>query len=159
MRTAIVPPRIVVAAALSLAALAPSGVAQAAGEAAPLLSNNWSHEGLFGTFDRAAAQRGFQVYREVCAGCHGIEYIAFPQRKRHLSEARLILDADSYAELSHHQPLEIASLEPTTLRAYFDSKGALKIVSEAEWEHFDREADDEEIILLLMAMRMFDDNA
>ena len=38
---------------------------------------SWPHEGVFGTFERAAAQRGFQVYREVCSGCHGVDYIAF----------------------------------------------------------------------------------
>ena len=34
-------------------------------------------DGLFGTFDRAAAQRGFQVYREVCSACHGLTHVAF----------------------------------------------------------------------------------
>lgn len=38
---------------------------------------SWPHEGVFGTFDRPSAQRGFQVYREVCSGCHGVDYIAF----------------------------------------------------------------------------------
>ncbi len=38
---------------------------------------NWSFSGFFGTYDRAALQRGFQVYEEVCAACHGIRYIAF----------------------------------------------------------------------------------
>lgn len=38
---------------------------------------SWSTEGPFGTFDRAAVQRGFQVYREVCQSCHGIQYVAF----------------------------------------------------------------------------------
>ena len=33
--------------------------------------------GPFGHFDKGAMQRGFQVYREVCAGCHGVEYLAF----------------------------------------------------------------------------------
>jgi ubiquinol-cytochrome c reductase cytochrome c1 subunit len=33
--------------------------------------------GVFGTFDRAQLQRGFQVYKEVCSACHGLEYIAF----------------------------------------------------------------------------------
>ncbi|MDO9488360.1 MAG: cytochrome c1, partial [Sphingomonadaceae bacterium] len=42
----------------------------------------WEQDGLFGlgvtgTFDRAQLQRGFQVYKEVCAACHGIERIAF----------------------------------------------------------------------------------
>lgn len=32
----------------------------------------WGFAGPFGTFDRAAAQRGFQVYNEVCASCHSM---------------------------------------------------------------------------------------
>ncbi len=51
--------------------------ARAAGEAIELKSVNWQHGGLFGTYDRAAAQRGLQVYREVCAGCHGLGLVAF----------------------------------------------------------------------------------
>lgn len=51
--------------------------AQASGDAIELKTTEWSHTGLFGTYDRAAAQRGLQVYREVCAGCHGIEHVAF----------------------------------------------------------------------------------
>ena len=39
--------------------------------------SHWSFDGHFGTFDRAAIQRGFQVYREVCASCHGMSRIAF----------------------------------------------------------------------------------
>lgn len=30
-------------------------------------------EGPFGTFDRAALQRGLQVYRQVCSACHGMD--------------------------------------------------------------------------------------
>ena len=37
----------------------------------------WSFDGILGTFDRAALQRGLQVYREVCSGCHSLKYIAF----------------------------------------------------------------------------------
>ena len=40
-------------------------------------SGNFSFEGPFGTFDRAALQRGYQVYKDVCAACHSLEYIAF----------------------------------------------------------------------------------
>ena len=42
-----------------------------------LQTGEWSFTGPFGYFDKAALQRGFQVYREVCAGCHGLDYIAF----------------------------------------------------------------------------------
>lgn len=46
-------------------------------EAAPPIDIDWQHDGFFGTFDRAAAQRGFQVFREVCSTCHGLNYVAF----------------------------------------------------------------------------------
>ena len=31
---------------------------------------SWSFYGVFGKFDQAQLQRGFQVYREVCSNCH-----------------------------------------------------------------------------------------
>ena len=37
----------------------------------------WSFAGPFGTFDRGALQRGLKVYKEVCANCHALSYIAF----------------------------------------------------------------------------------
>lgn len=51
--------------------------AHAAGDPIHLEKQDWSFSGLFGTFDRAAAQRGLQVYREVCATCHSLDYISF----------------------------------------------------------------------------------
>ena len=38
---------------------------------------NWSFNGPFGTFDKAAAQRGFQVYKEVCANCHSMKQVYY----------------------------------------------------------------------------------
>jgi ubiquinol-cytochrome c reductase cytochrome c1 subunit len=64
------------AAALVLAASALGHAVQAAEEIDPI-EVDWPHEGIFGSFDRAAAQRGFQVYREVCSVCHGLTYVAF----------------------------------------------------------------------------------
>jgi ubiquinol-cytochrome c reductase cytochrome c1 subunit len=69
--------KLVAGAALLGVSLTFAGSLRAAEEAPALLSRDWSHDGLFGTFDRSAAQRGFQVYREVCAACHGLSYIAF----------------------------------------------------------------------------------
>src|SRR4028119_720544 len=34
-------------------------------------------DGPFGKFDRKQLQRGFQVYKEVCAACHGLNLVAF----------------------------------------------------------------------------------
>lgn len=42
----------------------------------------FSFEGPFGTYDRGALQRGFQVYKEVCSACHGLSRVHF----RNLSE-------------------------------------------------------------------------
>ena len=64
------------AAALVLLAGVLESSAQVA-EAPEPIQVDWQHEGLFGAFDRAAAQRGFQVYREVCSGCHGLTFVAF----------------------------------------------------------------------------------
>lgn len=38
---------------------------------------DWSFQGVFGTFDRAALQRGFQVYRNVCSACHAMDHLHY----------------------------------------------------------------------------------
>jgi ubiquinol-cytochrome c reductase cytochrome c1 subunit len=43
----------------------------------PLPNMGWSFEKLFGTFDLGAAQRGFQVYSNVCANCHSLQYLHY----------------------------------------------------------------------------------
>jgi ubiquinol-cytochrome c reductase cytochrome c1 subunit len=48
-------------------------VAPARAEDSDLPKQPWSFSGPFGTFDRAAAQRGFQVYKEVCSACHSLK--------------------------------------------------------------------------------------
>jgi ubiquinol-cytochrome c reductase cytochrome b/c1 subunit len=51
--------------------------------AEPPPAQKWSFAGPFGKFDRAQLQRGFKVYREVCASCHSLNFIAF----RNLADA------------------------------------------------------------------------
>jgi len=53
-----------------------------AAEKTDLLKIDWSFKGLFGKFDRGSLQRGYQVYSEVCAGCHSMKYLSY----RNLSE-------------------------------------------------------------------------
>jgi cytochrome c1 len=43
----------------------------------PLKPVEFSFDGPFGTYDRGALQRGFQVYKEVCSSCHALNHIAF----------------------------------------------------------------------------------
>jgi ubiquinol-cytochrome c reductase cytochrome c1 subunit len=47
-----------------------------------LLDAGLKSDGPAGKFDRQQLQRGFQVYKEVCAACHSINLVAF----RHLEE-------------------------------------------------------------------------
>jgi cytochrome c1 len=64
----------IMAVGLSAAVSAP---ANAAGDAKHPAEMNWQFDGLFGTYDRNALRRGFQVYKEVCASCHSLNQIAF----------------------------------------------------------------------------------
>lgn len=43
---------------------------------------NWPFEGAFGKFDRQAAQRGFQVYQEVCSTCHALKHLYYRNLKQ-----------------------------------------------------------------------------
>jgi ubiquinol-cytochrome c reductase cytochrome c1 subunit len=63
------------AAVLGAAMLAPA-LARAADET-PLPRQQWSFDGVFGTYDRASAQRGFQVYKEICSVCHPVKHLHF----------------------------------------------------------------------------------
>ncbi|KAK9529625.1 hypothetical protein VZT92_013705 [Zoarces viviparus] len=37
----------------------------------------WSHAGPLSSLDHASIRRGYQVYKQVCAACHSMEYLAF----------------------------------------------------------------------------------
>ena len=58
----------------ALFALAAPALAQ---EAPSPPHQSWSFDGPFGTYDRAAAQRGFQVYEEVCSRCHSMNLLYY----------------------------------------------------------------------------------
>lgn len=58
-------------------AAATSHAAVGGHEAIQLPDVDWSFEGPFGTYDRAALQRGFQVYKQVCAACHSMKRVAY----------------------------------------------------------------------------------
>ena len=53
----------------------------AGGEAMEPKHMVWPFEGMFGSFDRQAAQRGAQVYMEVCAACHGLNHLYYRNLK------------------------------------------------------------------------------
>ena len=70
-----------IAAAAALLAVAVPATTLAAGEDIKFPAQNWSFNGPFGTFDRASAQRGFQVYSEVCAACHAVKHASYRDLK------------------------------------------------------------------------------
>lgn len=73
------------AAALSVGLM--GGAVAAEGEI-HLPDTKFSFEGVFGTYDRAALQRGFQVYKEVCSACHSMHLLSY----RNLQEIGLSPD-------------------------------------------------------------------
>ena len=97
-------------AAFGAVLLGPGGQSAEAAEAiVPLPDYDWSFEGIFGQYDRAAAQRGLQVYRETCAGCHSLRFVAFrdlaalgyneDQIKAFAAEAIVVDGPDSEGEM------------------------------------------------------------
>ncbi len=67
--------KLMIAAAVVLFGLQAGAALAAEGKELP--GRDWSFSGIFGQFDRGAMQRGLQVYREVCSGCHSLRLIAF----------------------------------------------------------------------------------
>jgi ubiquinol-cytochrome c reductase cytochrome c1 subunit len=63
--------------AVAMAACLFTAGAQAAEEHIKLPEQHWHSSGMFGTVDLPSAQRGYQVYRDVCAACHGMKQLAF----------------------------------------------------------------------------------
>ena len=73
--------------AIGLFAAAP---AYAAGGDIEIPDRKFSFDGVFGTYDRASAQRGFQVYKEVCAACHSLRLLSYRNlRELGLTEAQV----------------------------------------------------------------------
>jgi len=60
----------------------------------------WSFAGIFGKYDTAQLQRGYQVYKEVCAACHSMHLLSFRNLAEeggpHFTEAQAQAVAASY---------------------------------------------------------------
>ncbi len=69
--------KIIVSAVAAAGIAAVASPAFAAGEAKHPRNGNFSFAGPFGTFDQGQLQRGYKVYREVCASCHSMEHLHF----------------------------------------------------------------------------------
>ncbi len=69
---------------------------------------SYSFDGPFGRFDRQQLQRGFQVYREVCAACHGLHFVSF----RNLSD--LGYSEAEVRAIAAQWPIEVPSVNEAT---------------------------------------------
>lgn len=54
-----------------------ASAAWASGGQLPPKQLHWSFDGMTGHVDKSSAQRGFQVYKEVCSACHSLDRVAF----------------------------------------------------------------------------------
>jgi ubiquinol-cytochrome c reductase cytochrome c1 subunit len=69
---------------------------------------SYAHDGPLGKYDRAQLQRGFQVYKEVCASCHSLKLVSFRD-----------LEGIGYNEgqiktIAKEWPVETPSINPET---------------------------------------------
>ena len=110
-------PATAVALAVSLAAALPQGV-QASSGGPPLPKQNWSFNGVFGTFDVPSVKRGAQVAVGACMGCHSIKYIKFDQlRQFGFSEAELKSLAESQGR--NKKDKMTSSMDPISAKEAF----------------------------------------
>jgi ubiquinol-cytochrome c reductase cytochrome c1 subunit len=71
-------------------------------------SISYSFNGPLGRYDPQQLQRGFQVYKEVCAACHGLNLVAFRNlREIGYTEAEVRAIADQW-------PIQVPSINPDT---------------------------------------------
>lgn len=79
-------------------------------ETPPLPHEQWSFKGPFGTYDRAALQRGFLVYQQVCSVCHSIKELYY----RNLEDIGLTEDQVKAIAASAQIPTLDDNGQPTT---------------------------------------------
>ena len=69
---------------------------------------DFSFNGPFGKYDRQQLQRGFQVFKEVCASCHSLSLVAF----RNLEE--IGYNEAEVKAISNQWQIEVPAVDPKT---------------------------------------------
>jgi len=83
--------------AASLISMGVAGIAYGESDQKMPRKMEWAFEGVFGHVDKQSAQRGFQVYKEVCSACHSLNRVAFRNLTEiGFSEAEVAALAASY---------------------------------------------------------------
>jgi len=81
----------------------------------------WSHGGPFDSLDHASIRRGYQVYKQVCAACHSMRFLAFrnlvgvshteAEAKEHAEECQ-VLDGPNEAGEMFMRPGKLSDYFP-----------------------------------------------
>ncbi len=126
------------AALAALAAITSSAVAST--NQKPHKHVEFSFEGPFGTYDRGALQRGYQVYKEVCSACHSMNLVHFrnlaepggpgftPEEVKYLAQGYTYPDLDDKGEAIERPGLPSDRFKnpfPNPLAAKAANNGAL----------------------------------
>jgi len=69
---------------------------------------SFATDGPFGEFDQQQLQRGFQVFREVCSGCHGLTYVSF----RNLAE--IGYEEEEIRAIAQQWPIQVPDVNAGT---------------------------------------------
>jgi len=69
--------KFIAAAFAALVGLSAIPASAAEGDTPHIEKQSWSFAGIFGTYDQNQLQRGFQVFHEICANCHGARLMSF----------------------------------------------------------------------------------
>jgi len=93
---------------VAVAVAAGAGLATAAGSvalASDLILNppryQWTHNGMLASYDHESIRRGYEVYKQVCATCHSIQFMRF----RHLVDVSHT-EAEAKAEAQEIEVLD-----------------------------------------------------
>ncbi len=66
-----------VLAVIAATGFAPQVAHAAGGSGIEIERQDWTFSGMFGYYDRQQLRRGYKVYKNVCAACHGIKFLSF----------------------------------------------------------------------------------
>lgn len=115
---------------LAAPAVTPALAQQTEHTEAALPEQNWSFGGALGTYDRAALQRGFQVYNQVCSNCHSMKQMSYRNLSQiGLSEEQVkaIAASKTFASIDDSgQPAERPGLPADRFRAPFPNDQAAR---------------------------------
>ena len=92
----------------------------------------FAHDGLTPEWDVAQLQRGYQVYKEVCSACHGLDFVAFRNLEElGYSEDEVKAEAASWMVPGINPDTGEASTRPGTPTDYFPAPYANSVAAAA----------------------------